>query len=201
MKDKSKPRQKILIFRNILGFVLCAVVGVVIYLFLPPPSDPLMEYANQQLEAEAERFRVAHSIWGTQNLTDYRVTIRFYHPGGSCNTVIEVIDSIGNIADLSGDACDGQRYHPIEVWSVDGIFNHFELLFTEPLCGPNGCICDGYVVPIVEYHDTLGYPTLFRFDLTGNQRPANHPCPELGIGAVGYSWDRIEVIELEPISD
>ena|GEM_PF-6811606 len=203
MKKKKNTSRNWRTYTHVAVFLTLLIIAGIWIAMLELSKPNLMAYADEQHTIHEQTYREARELWDAQELTNYRLTIRFYHPGGSCTATFDIIDGNGELADALGDACDGDRYRPIEDWTINGIFNRFESIYEEKPCGPNGCDCDGYILPIVEYDEELGFPAEVRFWMTGNESYPDDDvvCTEIGMGAAGYTGDTFMIEQVEPLPD
>jgi hypothetical protein len=92
----------------------------------------------------------------------------------------------------------------LTVRTVGELFTHITGALTARNCGPNGCSCDGPIVPVVAYDEVLGYPQRVDLQLHFGQR-ALYPeyWRRYWFGGyctmIGYAISRYRVVSLTPL--
>lgn len=126
--------------------VLCVLLAGSLWLL--PPASPAAPSPEQQ--ARLDRFAAARQRWATLGPRHYRLAIAQTDLGLRCQALVEIRDTA--IVAVEQNSC--QTPPP----TVDDLFQLIERHTTEPICGPNGCPCDGVLVADATYDPALGYP-------------------------------------------
>lgn len=130
--------------------------------------------------------------WAARGFDHYRLS---YRMTGliACQVVAEVRAEAVVTADTTpsgGAFC--------AIMSVSGLFKRIDTLGQGPLCGPNGCGCDGPLEVRAVYDTQLGYPLRVDQQLRPDERWRYfeywvHNSVGGGCTAVGFVGTRIEV--------
>jgi hypothetical protein len=133
-----------------------------------------------------------HARWAMRTFNHYRLD---YSVSGLITCQVQ--------AEVRAEAVVAARTTPAggafcAIMSVTGLFARIDKLSQSPLCGPNGCGCDGPLEIRVVYDTQLGYPALIEQELRPDERWRYfeywvHNSVGGGCTAVGYEGTRIEV--------
>ena len=172
------------------AYVLYALFGLASALVLG--SGALALWQRPALELRAARAR-----WAAQQLSHYRIELR-YGALGYCRQRVEVRN--GSVAQVLENTCS----EPAP--TVDQLFDQIDRTIetAQGSCGPNGCACDGTIGVFAEYDPRMGYPRTkglvlqpsarWRYPDYWTQRLAGRLCSSLEI-----SRQIVTVVGLEPL--
>jgi hypothetical protein len=140
-------RQRWLFIRRmVVGILVLAVVLCGVSVWLIPDQRPNLR------AAEAAALRTARERWEQGGVRHYQLEIIRSEFGSQCREVVEVRDE--RVVDVQSAAC----HLPNTTQSVTDFFAFIQQYTDDVKCGPNGCACDGEILPTVEYDQTLGFP-------------------------------------------
>jgi len=138
-------------FRFTRRHVLVVVLLLILLVggFLAYRSSPLT-----QLSA-------ARALWANQNISAYRIVVQYQIPLYQCQQDFEVRGE--QITYRYKDECQvtpvaGSHSSQFEPLIVSNLFQRVEDTITNPVCGPNGCACDGPIGADVVYDPKRGFP-------------------------------------------
>jgi hypothetical protein len=160
------------------------------------------------LTSPAQALAAARARWETAAIRDYRIVVFWDRELLDCEQDFEVRG--GAVSYRHKDTCNmgpGAVGRTPTLPTVDVLFGRVETALNEPVCGQNGCICDGPIETQVEYDAARGYPariqTVLRADwrwrdpafwLAGLRGDLAACSPTVFIGQT------IRVLSLEPLT-
>lgn len=179
--------------RILLAAVMLAIVIIGLVIYGASPTNQLAE---------------ARSRWAANGYPAYRIVLDYSLPLYACEQDFEVKNE--EVTYRNRDSCrmspvTGNKGGLLELMTVANLFLRIEKSINEPECGPNGCICDGYIGIDVAYDPTLGYPQRLEYrlrpedrwrslDFWRSQLSSNAPCPP-----ASYIGQTITITELTPL--
>jgi hypothetical protein len=142
----------------LVAAVLLALLLFVIILTITAPARALAE---------------SKARWAAQGYSDYRIVVKYALPLYDCVQDFEVRG--GEIAYRHKDECSltpvaGNNNGLFEPLIVPALFQRIDETLNTPVCGPNGCLCDGPLGVEVSYNGPLGYPQQITYRLMPDAR-------------------------------
>lgn len=161
------------------------------------------------LRQSGDSIDAARMRWEASQITDYRIKIEFVLPYRTCEQDFEVRS--GQVTYRHRDTCtsglsatSGQAY----MLTIEDWFERLEREMADPGCGDNGCACDGPIKILVNYEESLGYPTEIRYQLQPEMRwrypefwgnlLSGHVCPPTTY--VGQTIRITSLARLKPVA-
>jgi len=179
MKDYNRSHK----IRRFLKCSCIALITIGVCLLILCQVPAFSERARELATAWGQSWQLraldmARERWAARSFSSYYLTINVsiwnegtgsdlfsgVEPGGlitTCRYEAEVIDEavVTTIENTCASTTWGEPIFSIHVpETVTGLFNEIERTITEHECGPNGCICDGFIGVDVSYDRRLGYP-------------------------------------------
>jgi hypothetical protein len=145
-------------------------------------SGPGLAWAQRFDEAAAlAALAEARGRWAAAGLVRYRLSLE--PPFPYCRAIYEIERERVLTTTLLGPKPGMGCVPPVRVandaHTVTDLFDWIERAIRNPECGPNGCACDGYLVPVVEYDRERGHPTAAGVFSRGREsRPATPQIPD-----------------------
>lgn len=121
----------------------------------------------------ARQLRNAQNLWASEGARRYRITVRFERPYSDCEQEFDVENEVAGFKHR--DSCTvgtGVIGKPREetMPTVSNLFQRVADGLAAPLCGQNGCVCDGPVEMTAQYDPERGYPTTIEYRLRPDWR-------------------------------
>lgn len=110
----------------------------------------------------------ARERWAAQSISHYRIVIEYSVPLFNCQQDIEVRNEVVDYKHQ--DSCAISVTQTQEYFTISNLFQRIEDYINSPLCGPNGCACDGPISVDVAYHPEQGYPQQIVYQLHPERR-------------------------------
>jgi hypothetical protein len=130
----------------VVGILILSVVLCGVSVWYIPNRGPNMR------AVETAALRTARERWEQGGVRHYQLEIIRSEFGSQCREVVEVQDE--RVVAVQMADCQ----FPQKTQSVTDFFGFIQQYTDNVKCGPNGCACDGEILPDVEYDQALGFP-------------------------------------------